>query len=222
MIKTTMLGFTVLALAASTAFAAGDKTYSLSKDKAITSVTQASVHYAPPQLAPKKSSVIFSNIGTKYPKGLYFCCYGDTISGADAGVGGAFSAALQFTPSSDAKVKEIDASVGFVQGTNAVDLVLYDDDGGVPGKVIASGKATGLGTFGDCCTLAVAKVKASLKAGTPYWVAAQADPDGSDTWAAWAFNSTDQIDILTAAYNSGSGWSAGVALPAPGFQVLGK
>jgi hypothetical protein len=99
---------------------------------------------------------------------------------------------------------------------------LYDDNGGLPGNVIKSAKATGLGTFGDCCTMAVANMRASLKGGKPYWIAVQADPDGQDTWAAWAFNSTDQIDTLTAAYNSGSGWSAGGAIPAPSFQVLGR
>ncbi len=166
--------------------------------------------------------MIFSNIGTAYPKGLYFCCYCDTISGPNAGAGGAFSATMQFISAKDAKVTEIDASVGFVQDTNVVDIVLYDDNGGIPGNVIKSAAATGLGTFGSCCTMAVAKIKANLKAGTPYWVAAQEDLDGQNTWAAWAFNSTDQIDILNAAYNSGSGWTAGRAVPAPGFQVLGK
>jgi hypothetical protein len=220
MIKPSILAFALTAFTVSGALAAGDKSYTLSKDKAVTSVTQSSAHYSPPQLTHK--TVIFSNVGTKYPKGLYFCCYGDTISGPNAGVGGTFSAALQFTPSADVKVTEIDAGVAWVQGVNAVDIVLYDDNGGVPGNVIKSAKATGLGSFGDCCTMAVANLRASLKGGTPYWVAVQADPDGSNTWAAWAFNSTDQIDILTAAYNSGTGWSAGLALPAPSFQVLGR
>jgi hypothetical protein len=214
------LAFALTAFTASGALAAGDKSYTLNKDKTVTTVKQSSAHYSPPQL--NRKSVIFSNIGTKYPKGLYFCCYGDTISGIDSVIGTAYSAALQFTPSADVRMTEVDAGVGWVTGTNAIDIVLYDDNGGLPGNVIKSAKATGLGTFGDCCTMAVANMRASLKGGKPYWIAVQADPDGQDTWAAWAFNSTDQIDTLTAAYNSGSGWSAGGAIPAPSFQVLGR
>ncbi len=101
-------------------------------------------------------------------------------------------------------------------------LSIYSDNGGAPGTLIASGTATGLGTFGDCCTLATAKIKkASLTGGTPYWVAVSAT---GTTWDAWTFNTTDEIDELTAAYSSDGGttWSAGVALPAPSIQVLGK
>ena len=39
-------------------------------------------------IAPLKheagSKVLFSNIGFKYPKGLYFCCFGLTVSGVDS------------------------------------------------------------------------------------------------------------------------------------------
>jgi hypothetical protein len=222
MIKSVVLAFTALALAASSASAGGDKTYTLSKDKTVTSVTQPSVHYNPAQPpSDAKSTAIFSNIGTKYPKGLYFCCYGNTISGPDAGLGGAYAVAVQFTPSSDIKAKEIDAGIGLAAGTNGVTLGVYDDNGGVPGNKIDDGNATGLGAFGDCCTLATVKVKASLKAGTPYWVVAIAT---GNTWAAWAYNSTDEVDVLTAAYSSdgGESWSPGIAVPAHSFQVLGK
>jgi hypothetical protein len=220
MIKRVLVAFAALALAGSAASAAGVNGATLSKDKRTTSVPVGSGHFSPTAL-PKKTA-IFSNVGVAYPKGLYFCCYGSTISGPNAGVGGTYSVALQFTPASDVNAKEIDAGVGLVQGVNAVDLAIYDDAGGVPGNLIDSGKATGLGTFGDCCTMAVAKVKASLKGGTPYWMVVSADKDGANTWAAWAFNSTDEIDIVTAAYNGGSGWSPSGAVPAPSFQVIGK
>jgi hypothetical protein len=219
MIKSTVLGLALVAFACGGAFAAGGKSYSLSNDNRVTSVKQSSSHYVAPMLAPRKKDVIFSNIGSKYPKGLYFCCYGDTISGPSSPVGGPYSVALQFTPAEDAKMTEIDAGVGWVSGANAVTISLYEDDGGQPGALISSAQASGLGTFGDCCTMATAPIKAKLTGGTPYWVGVSAD---GATWAAWAFNSTDQIDSLNAAYSSGSGWTAGGALPAPAFQVIGK
>jgi len=219
MIKRVLVALAALAFAGSAASAAGVTGATLSKDKRTTSVTAGSGHYAPPAVLPGKSA-IFSNVGTKYPKGLYFCCYGNTISGPDSVVGAAYSVALQFTPASDMTAKEIDAGVGWAAGTNAVDLAIYDDAGGVPGKMLDGGQATGLGIFGDCCTMAVANVRAKLKGGTPYWVVVSAE---GDTWDAWAFNSTDEIDQVTAAYNDGSGWQGPFgAVPAPSFQVLGK
>jgi hypothetical protein len=218
MIKRVLVALAALAFAGSAASAAGVNGATLSKDKRITSVAVGSGHFSPTAL-PKKSA-IFSNVGTKYPKGLYFCCYGNTVSGPNSVAGGPYSVALQFTPGSDMDAKEIDAGVGWAAGTNAVNLAIYDDAGGVPGKQLDAGQATGLGTFGDCCTMAVAKVKASLKGGTPYWVVVSAD---GDTWDAWAFNSTDEIDQVTAAYNDGTGWQGPFgAVPAPSFQVLGK
>ncbi len=217
MIKRVLVALAAVAFAASAASAAGVNGATLSKDKRFTSVAGGSGHYAPTALPGK--SAIFSNVGTKYPKGLYFCCYGDTISGPNSIVGAAYSVALQFTPASDMTAKEIDAGVGWAAGTNAVNLAIYDDAGGVPGKMLDGGQATGLGIFGDCCTMAVAHVRAKLTGGTPYWVVVSAD---GDSWDAWAFNSTDEIDIVNAAYSSGSGWTAGGAVPAPSFQVLGR
>lgn len=220
MIKASLVTFALIAFAASGAFAAGDKTYTLSKDRTMTSVSQGSMHYTSPQILSKGSD-IFSNIGKKYPKGLYFCCLGDTISGASAGVGGAFAVAMQFTPAEDTKVTEIDAGVGWVQGTNSITIGLYADNGGVPGSKLGSGDASGLGTFGDCCSMASAKVKASVTGGTPYWVVVSAT---GNTWAAWSLNTTDQVDLGTAAYSNdgGGSWTSGVALPVPAFEVKGK
>ncbi len=87
MIKSTVVTFALATFVASGALASSDKTYTLSKDKTVTSVSQPFVHYSPASAPPKGVSVIFGNVGTLYPKGLYFCCYGNTISGSGAGVG---------------------------------------------------------------------------------------------------------------------------------------
>ena len=197
---------------------------SASKDGRITSVAHGSAHYtAPPSLVPGKN-LIFSNVGFKYPNGLYFCCYGNTISGSGRVIGSTNSVAMGFTPAADADLKEIDVSVGYVTGTNKVIIGLYDDNGGVPGNLIKKWSETGLGNFGSCCQIEVGKAKGiHVTAGTAYWVAVTTDGAGSDTWAAWPFNSTDQINAVPLAVNQGSGWTnAGGEIPAPNFAVIGQ
>ncbi|MBV9571164.1 MAG: hypothetical protein JO056_07980 [Alphaproteobacteria bacterium] len=227
MIKTTLAVLAVSAFAATGTFAANNNIgATVSKDKSITSVAHGSATYTASRAHdPKKAKAIFSNIGVKYPKGLYFCCYGNTISGASSVIAQQNWVAMQFTPSADATVGEVDAAVGYVTGTNLVDVGLYDDASGVPGKKLASGKATGLGVFGACCDLAVLNVKGGVdvKGGTPYWVVVSTDKKGDDTWAAWNFNSTDQIDPVPIAVNQGSGWVAvGSSVPAPSFAVYAQ
>jgi hypothetical protein len=84
--------------------------------------------------------------------------------------------------------------------------------------------ATGLGAFGACCQIEVNKAKdVHVTAGTPYWVAVTTDGADSDTWAAWPFNSTDQINPVPIAVNQGSGWvNAGGEVPSPNFAVIGQ
>jgi hypothetical protein len=218
--------FVVAALAlAGTAQAAGVNGASVSKDKRTTTVRQGSTTFAPAAVpGGGKLDTIFSNIGFKYPKGYYFCCYGDTVAGPNSQIGSTVWVGTQFTPASNATVKEIDLGVAWVSGTNKVIINLAEDNGGVPGTVIGSWPATGLGTFGDCCTLAVATVsKAKLTAGTPYWIYASTDDSNSDTWAAWPFNSTDETDPLPVAGYDGTSWTNfGSFPPALSFAVLGN
>ncbi|HWA03988.1 MAG TPA: choice-of-anchor R domain-containing protein [Rhizomicrobium sp.] len=222
MIRKVLVFAAALAFAGTTALAAGTSGVTLSSDKRITSIRNPHSVYTP-HLAPKNQNLIFSNIGFKYAKGLYFCCYGNTISGSNSLIGQTYWLAGSFVPESDATVKEIDAAVGYVTGANTVVVTLYDDNGGVPGNVLAKGKASGLTTFGTCCGLAIAKGKhVALTAGHTYWVAVTTDGADSDTWAAWNFNSTNQIDPVSVAVSNGGAWSAaGGEVPAPSFAVIG-
>src|SRR3569832_2976397 len=115
MIKKVLGALAALALSGAAAAAAGVNGATLSKDKRFTSVGAGSGHYAPTALPHKEA--IFSNVGTKYPKGLYFCCYGNTISGPDSIVGAAYSVALQFTPASDIDARDFVVGVVLVVGT---------------------------------------------------------------------------------------------------------
>jgi hypothetical protein len=225
MIRKALVVIAALAIAG-TAQAAGVNGASVSKDKRTTTAQHGSTTLAPAVVpGGGKMDVIFSNLGFKYPKGYYFCCYGDTISGPNSQIGSTIWVATQFTPAADASVKEIDLGVGWVSGTNKVIINIAEDDGGVPGNVLGSWPATGLGTFGDCCQLATATgIKhVKLTAGTPYWIYVSTDDSDSDTWAAWPFNSTDETDPMPVAGYDGTSWTNfGSFPPAMSFAVLGN
>ena len=224
MIRKALVIIAALAVAG-TAQAAGVNGASVSKDKRTTTVRQGSTSYAPTALPPHKMDTIFSNLGFKYPKGYYFCCYGDTVAGPNSQIGSTVWVGTQFTPAASAKVQEIDVGVGWVSGTNEVIVNLAEDNGGVPGNVIGTWAVSGLGTFGDCCQLAtvtgINHVK--LTAGTPYWLYLSTDDTNADTWAAWPFNSTDETDPMPVAGYDGTSWTNfGSFPPALSFAVLGN
>ncbi len=224
MIKKALIVLAALALTG-TAQASGANGASVSKDKRTTTVQHGSATYVPFARPPHKLDTIFDNIGLKYPKGLYFCCFGDTVSGPNSQIGSTIWVGTQFTPAADAKVKEIDVAVGHVSGVNKVIINLAEDNGGVPGNVLGTWPVTGLGTFGDCCQLAtVTGVEhIRLAAGTPYWIFLSTDDSNSTTWAAWPFNSTDQTDPMVVAGYDGTSWTNfGAGAPALSFAVLGN
>jgi hypothetical protein len=224
MIRKSLLALAALALASTTALAANDIGATVSKDGLKTMVPQGAVHtFVRGGIRDPKLTEIFSDIGVKYPKGLYFCCYGGTIGGPTSQVGQIWQAEA-FTPTANATVTEIDAGVGFVSGVNGVTVGLYTDASGVPGTALISKDATGLGAFGACCALVAVKDKtgAAVTAGTQYWVVISTDKKTTTTWDAWNMNSTDQVDPIPFASNSGSGWTGGFSTtPAYSFAVLG-
>jgi hypothetical protein len=219
-----LLAFVVAAVASRAAWAA-PAGVSLSADHKITIIDHGTSKSTPPLMHAPKMTQIAGNLGTYYPKGLYFCCYGFTITGPNSPLGiGQNWVAVAFTPAADATATEVDAGVGYVEGTNGVVLSLTSDAGGVPGTVLWSGNATGLGGFGSCCILATGKIKGgvALTAGTQYWITVTTNKKEANEFGAWAFNSTDETDIQTTASNTGSGWTAGEAVPGVSFGVYGK
>jgi hypothetical protein len=181
-------------------------------------------HFTPWHEPDTTLSVIAGNL-SKYPDGVYFCCYGFTVSGPDSFLGAAYWVAVPFTPTANATVNELEASVGWGQnGTEGVTLSLNSDNNGLPGTALFSRNVTTLGDFGDCCTVAAAKdaTGVAVTAGTQYWVVASTSTSTDSTYDAWAFNSTNMTYSTYAAYSSTSGtWSTG-SFVLPGFQVLGS
>jgi hypothetical protein len=158
---------------------------------------------------------------SRYPNGIFFCCYGFTISGSGSIIGSNNWVAVPFTPAANYSVKKVEVSVGFVTGVNGVTVSLNADSGGVPGAALASADLSGLESYGSCCTLAVAGGGGGLPVaqGTQYWVVVSTDSTTNTTWDAWAFNSTD-MRLFPIASSQGAGWTAGQNL-LPGYAVLG-
>ncbi|HEY3637753.1 MAG TPA: choice-of-anchor R domain-containing protein [Rhizomicrobium sp.] len=180
-------------------------------------------HFMPAPQHDKGTKVIFSNIGTKYPKGEYFCCFGDTISGSTSITGAQSWVAAQFASLDDIKVTEIDVAAEWADGTNEIAISLYTDKNGIPDKLLKTFTVTGLQGVSGCCGLAIGKDSDGIpiKGGRPYWVAVTTP--ASDTFAVWADNTTDEIYGLPIAENSGSGWAyAGYQIPQLSFGVFGQ
>jgi hypothetical protein len=175
--------------------------------------------------APAGLTKISGNLSA-YPFGVYFCCYGDTISGIDSFLGSDYWAAVPFTPSTNMTVTKVQASVGWGQsGTNGVTLSINADSNGVPGNSLGSVDVNNLGIFGQCCTLAEANggnQGVPVTAGTQYWFVVSTDSNYLTTFDAWAFNSTDMRSYPYAFYaTSNGGWIATSGL-LPGYAVYGK
>jgi hypothetical protein len=223
MLEKALVVLSVVGMACAATVASAKEGVTLSQDKKMV-FTMPSGKFTPPLAHRPGTPAIFSNIGTKYPKGEYFCCEGYTISGPTSDIGSTNWLAAAFTPAASATVTEVDVAVGYVTGTNGITIGLYADAGGVPGTLLKSFTVSSLPTFGSCCALAVAKDKAGVPvtAGTQYWITLTTPGKESSTWDAWNLNTTDQVDTATIAVNTGSGWTASLALPAPSFGVYGK
>lgn len=223
MFKKTVVVLAALAFMSASADAAGVNGATVSKDKLTTMARPGSSHYVPAP-PPDRTDTIFSNIGRHYPLGLYFCCFGNTISGPNSPIGQTIWNAVEFTPAGDATIKEIDVSVGLAAGSNHIVVNIAEDNGGVPGTVLGSFPVSGaMGVFGDCCNLVTAASHIRVTGGTPYWLFLSTDGQSDDTWAAWPYNATDQVNTLNTAGYDGSTWTAfGPGRPAVSFALLGK
>jgi hypothetical protein len=153
---------------------------------------------------PRGKKVIFSTFGAD---NAYNPNNGWTVANSGA-VGFTQWFAFPITPSADATVTQIVEAVGYVTGTNSVTVALMDDNGGVPGNVLQEKTVKNLDTFGNCCNVAVDKIKDGIqvKAGTTYWVAALLPKKKqATTWDAWNL-STENTSAVPAAFYNGTSW----------------
>jgi len=224
MIRTFLVAFAVTAAASASAVAA--EGISVSQDKhMVIAPAHGTTDMKPNKIHKAKAATIFSNLATAYPNGIYFSGEGATLCGPDCGIGESIAVAGGFTPTATATATEIDAAVGYIEGTDEITFSIYSDDSGAPGTALWSGNAKSLPTFGACCGLTTAKIKdgLSLTAGKPYWVVVSTNAKETTTFAAWNVATTNQITAAPAAYNINSaGWTSSTTVLPPAFAVYSK
>ncbi len=206
MIRKTLLASAALALVATGAYAGPQ--VMISKDRLHVSVAPGQMGKAanPVQFAGGGS---FNNFAKKYPNGLYFCCYGGTVSGPSSFFGAAYAQATGWVQGADADVTKLSSSVGYVSGDHSVTLTLYADSGSnSPGSALGSGTTTTSQFFGGCCGVTTVKLKKSvhLSAGKTYWVGVSTS--GANFEAA-PESTIDQVNPHLIAFSSdgGSTWT---------------
>jgi hypothetical protein len=173
------------------------------------------------QPAPAGLATIYSNLGT-----------GDNVYNAIAGTGVLGRdvpnqprpewVANGFTPTADHTVTEIHVGVTYVSGDNEMVLSLNENNGGIPGKVLHTWHFANLPTFGACCTLQVAKLRAGIpiKKDTLYWVLVRTSHQGTDTWDVWNNNIGDLQGPFS--NNTGQGWNRQSVQELGAFGVFGQ
>ena len=167
---------------------------------------------------------IFSSLATKYPKGVYWCCTGYNVMGANSGVGVQWMGGA-FTPHANRTVTEIEVAAGYSgQGPNGVVISLNEDKDGVPGKALKSWNVKNLPTFGTCCVTVVEKDRngIAVSAGKPYWVVLSTSSNESDTVDGWNVSDADQVDQADTASWDGSIWHPFQTAPGVAFAVRGN
>ena len=182
---------------------------------------EKSAVHVPPQEAPEALTKIYTNLGSSKTD-VYNDTDAWTVSGPNSDIGFALSLALPFTPKSDSHVSQVQVALQYFSGTNQVNLNIYADASGVPGKLLTGPvTVTNLPDSGTCCTLAVASfTPLAVTAGTRYWVVADtpstgtgSDFDGSWDWVA--------KPIILLGGNHGDGWYAFGADALAAGEVLG-
>lgn len=170
---------------------------------------------------------IFSNLAVAYPKGLYWCCEGATISGPNTPP---FNIewwhAAAFTPTGAATVERVVVSIGYLSGNDTtVILSLNADDGGIPGAALEQWTISKLGESGTCCTVQVRNsAGVALSAGRQYRIVVST-PSNSDVNAFWNLADNDQVDLfLNAGYTNqnSNGWVSSMTNQNVVFGVFGQ
>ncbi len=195
----------------------------LSHNRRLTTTTAQGVVGFPMKSPPPPAGTtqVAGNLNTFYRNGAYFPLEGYTISGATSPVGQQIFLAVPFTPTTTTTYAGARIGIGYVQGADGANIALYSDNGGLPGSALDSGKAFNLQAFGGCCGIASvgAKNSVTLAAGTQYWLVVSTATTG---WEAWNLNTTDEVDTLNIAVNTGTGWAPSYAYPGPAYAVYGN
>jgi hypothetical protein len=211
--------------------ASGENKFVFSPDLRTVRATNPTFQTTPAPAQDPGLTVIAGNLST-YQYAPYFSVFGNTI---DQGVNGYPFLIWQgnaFTPTKSATATEVSVGLGDLDGgQGSIQLSLYSDNGGIPGTQLATGTATNVQTYGDCCgaTTATLSPSVSLTAGTQYWVVVSTTAQETDIYG-WNFNTTNMTALPAAEFCQGSstycGNNSGVWVPyvyvQNAFSVLGN
>ncbi len=180
-------------------------------------------NFHPAAQRPARLKTIYSNLGSSSTD-VYYPDEGWTVSGSSSTVDAEYWIAMPFTPTTNAKVQQIDVAVGYLGGTNQTfTITLANDRRGLPGKAIQSWfYHKGMFDFGDCCALETVKEPKGLavKAHKKYWIEVTTNSKDADLWGAWLF--TYNYAEGTFAYNlNDGGWETEDSY-LTAFDVLGN
>jgi len=230
-----VIGIAVLTLVASAALAVSSKSnYSFSQDWRTVTATKTS-SFNTPTNHDAKLKTIAGNLSI-YPFGVFFCCFGNTIAAGPPNFPFQYWVAIPFTPTADATVTRVEASVGTFGGSDAgaFQIQLLADNNNSPGKAIKTFTISSEPNYGACCTLDVGKDKAGIpvKNGTQYWIAVTTSKKQTAFAGGWAFNSTDMRSYEIAGWcmgsttycgNNSGKWVVGQSGdPLPAYAILGN
>lgn len=217
-----LLGLAVLTLVGVTALALGSKDgfITINGGRMTVAMRGPSKFFTPAVARSPKLNTIYSNLGTG--SGVYNCCTGWTISATGSLIGAQNWIGEAFTPAADATAVQIDVAVGYVTGSNSVEVAIASDNKGVPGKFLDTWNMANLPTFGTCCTLATVRdgdEGIRLKANTQYWVVVKTGAKSSDTWDAFNLDNSATGPLSN---NTGAGWKNLGNNQQGAFDVLGR
>jgi hypothetical protein len=213
MLKSVLLSTAALALIATAANAGSRVT--LSPDHRFVSVVPAKTPLAPAILGKKKTAkYLWTSLETANSNGVYFCCFGNTLTGPSNTLGiAAYGVAEQFTLTKAASVKSLTAAIGYVEneGNGSTTLTLYADNGSnSPGTMLAQGTGTATQEFGTCCGVVTAKISStSLSANTPYWVAITTTGSNYEAAPFQVWNEVSSDLYVAGTSDGGATWGQG-------------
>jgi len=167
-------------------------------------------------IASKADSIIFSDFG---PGHSYNSEAGLTIAGTQS-MPGFVEWGEPFTPNARFDLTEIEMALGWVAGVNEVTVSLDTNNGGAPGRALASWSFVGLPQVGTTNSIVQTMAFAHgivLQPGQTYWLVTA--PFAGNTQAVWNLNATGVTGL--GAVNFGNVWLT-TQVPSGAFEVLGK
>jgi len=164
------------------------------------------------------ASIAFDNFG---PGVGFLQPIGRTASGPVSAAGAASETAFQFQSLTTGVLDTVTLPVGWVSGTNSVNVTLYNDSGSnTVGSWFINWSWGGLPTFGTAYAPAVLSNPfnwVTLTAGTKYWISVR--PGQPDTWDAWNLSTSNNVLLSGVSTDSGATYNYSRTIDTAAFRI---